>query len=1034
MGIREQALWVHLEESAKQEDPKTYTKYLTEVEEICTFGVNRAKMINITFPMFTLHDETHICNVLRIMAELLGDRLEELTRDETAMLILAACCHDIGMSVSNAERQALVRGDQLRQYLDRHESAYNKAYAKGGSTPELSDALLRDFLRTIHHERVKELLCKQYPHWPKALVGKVNCKDLILVCQSHGEDISAVEGLASNGVDLRFCAVLLRLADILDFDTSRSPGAVYEYCGFDRKDDPEAVISRGEWQKHMGSAGFNFSKVESRDYPYDLPYAALCESMQQEQAVHSYLDWVDAELTSCGKLLKKFGGKWNDFVLPDRVERTITAENYLSGQYRLTLDQSQVLNLLVGEDLYADPAVFVRELIQNAIDAVRTREKLDRDLPLGWKGQINIRTWMDEDGWHWFRIEDNGTGMTEDIIREHLLTVGNSYYTSDAFRKEKLRRHVDEDFVPISRFGIGILSCFMGDKEHNRVEISTKRYKTGDSYPPALRLRMQGLSGYYYMANEAEYHNPGPMIGKDDAEQEAYRTEAGTVVAVRTNLYQSGGYRGFQEIVDRYVLYPPVPIHYTGPEGTKDYLTEAEYMKRVREIADRSEQAEEGEFVFRLSEEQLEEIRKDFPEIVFEKRPGVQLKCVALDRYTPSPYLKGALVVAKPIDWPEIRELTWKGERVVIKKEYITIRGTDNDFQVNIRFDRKKAIISYGALYKKRFVLCKFNQISWLQELFQRVQERISQAGDTNFVWRNLAVHNGIVCSKVSEELKGYISSVLLFCDSYRPVMGMERDRIRQLPVEAMIDYQLIEDQIRQEGYEIADLILTDRTIPNIDWSARQYQELAQKRPDFVERMRIPSEKEVLSSTQWREKRETWLVNLGRYLLTGFRARCDGYLNSFRLSWLQSQCVLRIRLEPDKPSVILATAEQPAHGDTRWLDFPPAFFLPPEREDCPYFTDSRVGSRCSCNANHRLSRFLIDNADKLRKHTLGVFRDIMHSLAEDERDELIQKVNGLLAFLRTMPDSPIPVPTGLELTKEDFCHYDDDNMIGLFSD
>lgn len=281
MGIREQALWVHLEESAKQEDPKTYTKYLTEMEEICTFGVNRAKMINITFPMFTLHDETHICNVLRIMAELLGDRLEELTRDETAMLILAACCHDIGMSVSEAEKQELVRGHLLRLYLNRHDSAYNKAYAKGGSTPELSDVLLRDFLRTIHHERVKELLCKQYPHWPKVLVGKVNCKDLILVCQSHGEDISAVEGLASNGVDLRFCAVLLRLADILDFDTSRAPGAVYEYCGFDRKDDPEAVISRGEWQKHMGSAGFNFSKVESRDYPYDLPYAALCESMQQ---------------------------------------------------------------------------------------------------------------------------------------------------------------------------------------------------------------------------------------------------------------------------------------------------------------------------------------------------------------------------------------------------------------------------------------------------------------------------------------------------------------------------------------------------------------------------------------------------------------------------------------------------------------------------------------------------------------------------------------------------------------------------------
>ena len=31
--------------------------------------------------------------------------------------------------------------------------------------------------------------------------------------------------------------------------------------------------------------------------------------------------------------------------------------------------------------------------------------------------QVNIRSWMDEEGYHWFRIEDNGTGMTKESSR-----------------------------------------------------------------------------------------------------------------------------------------------------------------------------------------------------------------------------------------------------------------------------------------------------------------------------------------------------------------------------------------------------------------------------------------------------------------------------------------------------------------------------------------------------------------------------------------------------------------------------------------
>ena len=126
--------------------------------------------------------------------------------------------------------------------------------------------------------------------------------------------------------------------------------------------------------------------MKDRSYPYPLDYTAECRSIQIEQKVKCYLDWVDWELNECSKMLRRFAGTWNDFVLPAKVERHIQSYGYLSGQYRITLDQDQVMELFVGENLYSDPAVFVRELIQNAIDAVRTRKQLDRSLPSDWTG------------------------------------------------------------------------------------------------------------------------------------------------------------------------------------------------------------------------------------------------------------------------------------------------------------------------------------------------------------------------------------------------------------------------------------------------------------------------------------------------------------------------------------------------------------------------------------------------------------------------------------------------------------------------
>lgn len=652
MGVFDERLWLELENKASREDEqlppdcKIANKYIEGIRQLCIYGIDRSKTIRDTFPLYTLHDEIHIVNVMRLMSALLGEHIYKLTRDEVAMLVLCACCHDIGMSYSPKERENTLNDrNRLLQYLEKNKREYVKAFSFGSETPELTESMKQNYLRYIHHERAEELLRKV--EWPDVLFGKLNCKDLIAVCQSHGKDISSLGELrTTTTIDLRLCAILLRLADILDFDTKRAPQAIYEYSGFTDKDDDASKYSELEWIRHLSSNGFDFQYVLDRSYPYELEYNATCRSMQIEQAIHDYLDWVDFELSGCRQQLDCYAGKHRDLVLPRKIKRNIEPDGYMSGEYRLTLDQGQVMELLVGRNLYQDPAVFVRELLQNAIDAVRTREKLDRNLPADWKPQINISSWMDSEGYHWFRIEDNGIGMTEEIIREFFLKIGRSYYNSDEFMKAKLRCKADPNYMPISRFGIGILSCFMGDEQTNLVEISTKHFGENGEMCPSLRMRMNGLSGYYYLASSKDYHSPGEMRGRIDSEKTPYLSQAGTAIAVRTNLYQTGKYRGFKEIVDRYVVFPPVPVHYEGDEGSFDYPTEEEFTSVIQNIQYSEDLQKLGLLEFALPDEQVRKIQDDIPDMVFTEKPTLKVKCVPLAAFTKSTNLSGAILLA----------------------------------------------------------------------------------------------------------------------------------------------------------------------------------------------------------------------------------------------------------------------------------------------------------------------------------------------------------------------------------------------------
>ncbi|MCC8153801.1 MAG: HSP90 family protein, partial [Tannerellaceae bacterium] len=101
---------------------------------------------------------------------------------------------------------------------------------------------------------------------------------------------------------------------------------------------------------------------------------------------------------------------------------------------------------LLSEHIYSNPGTFVRELLQNGIDAITAFRGLDENH----KGQIDVS--LDADGNMIF--QDNGIGLKEEDIHEVLTVIGES---------SKRGEFDSTDFI--GRFGIGLLSCFVVSNE-----------------------------------------------------------------------------------------------------------------------------------------------------------------------------------------------------------------------------------------------------------------------------------------------------------------------------------------------------------------------------------------------------------------------------------------------------------------------------------------------------------------------------------------------------------------------------------------
>lgn len=104
---------------------------------------------------------------------------------------------------------------------------------------------------------------------------------------------------------------------------------------------------------------------------------------------------------------------------------------------------------LLSRHLYSGPQVYLRELIQNAVDAVTARREQDAGAP----ATIRLRTSVDADGGAHLEIADSGIGMTAEEAAELLATIGRSS------KRDPVLGLGRDAFI--GQFGIGMLAAFM---------------------------------------------------------------------------------------------------------------------------------------------------------------------------------------------------------------------------------------------------------------------------------------------------------------------------------------------------------------------------------------------------------------------------------------------------------------------------------------------------------------------------------------------------------------------------------------------
>jgi hypothetical protein len=508
MHLEDTSLFISLQDKcdAGESSPLTGAELMSLVTGAARDMGHILDRTSANFPDYTLHDEEHAIRVVFLMGQLIGrEQIGRLSVLDISLLILAAYAHDLGMGVGRADKEKICATEGYKEFLLANEDMWLKAEEALAANnvvlhEYISSQMFQNYLRDIHHEISGDLVQDRFAGAltveEKSLVAPV-----ATLARSHGWAVDKLQGIAFFPFagrfhsDLQFLAIVLRLADYLALDPARAPESLMALL------HPENEKSRREWRKHQANNFFVSNTT--------IEFTAMFRDFFEEKALRDTLRGIEQERRDCMDFLnlRHVESRYR-LDLQNPLTTHISSEGYIYEEFRFRLDYKEIISILMGTRLYRDERVFLRELVQNALDACRCVEAST----LGsagrrYEGKVTVGRYRNDRGNEMIEVHDNGSGMTRPIITDYLMRIGRSYYQSFAFKRKGL------GFQPVSQFGIGILSCFM---VADYIEIETMPDSLVHTDAPradlrALKLEIRGPHEYF-VVRELTHREPGTTV------------------------------------------------------------------------------------------------------------------------------------------------------------------------------------------------------------------------------------------------------------------------------------------------------------------------------------------------------------------------------------------------------------------------------------------------------------------------------------------------------------------------------------------
>ena len=462
------------------EDVKQLRESFLDARKNAAFLLDK---IRPDFPNLTIHDMTHVDSLWSVADTIIGENYP-INPLEGYVLGIAFLIHDAALSYYSVGGK-----EKLRNTIE-----WRDAHAEGpGDKSEEEFEKECDFIaiRALHAENAKKLLSESFKD-ENGITINIHGNDPYLnhygnligkIAASHHWDIDDVESKLKNQVNpmsgmprdwkinRQKLACILRCADAGHIDDGRAPDSIYKSLDVNG-------VSRNHWESQNHLAQVCEDENDKTKLCITSSYPFKKEEFAAWNVAYDAVRIFDEELKKSNNLLianhiKEFPHNGvSGANSKEDLAKYIETEDWQPCNFGVhTSNIKYLIENFGGSKLYGEDnmlLVALRELIQNARDAIHARQKLEDSFD---NGKITVRLIEDENN-RYIEIEDNGIGMSMDCIKYNLLDFGNSYWKSPLSRYENpgLR---SKGFVSIGQFGIGFYSVFMVAKS---VEVLTKRY------------------------------------------------------------------------------------------------------------------------------------------------------------------------------------------------------------------------------------------------------------------------------------------------------------------------------------------------------------------------------------------------------------------------------------------------------------------------------------------------------------------------------------------------------------------------------